>query len=93
MPVKINPEDLGYIAGVIDSDGYVGLGRQKENRRRGSITENYKPMVVVTQAQPEAVDFIRIFFGGSNGISKHKIIIISLYIDGDFTGIKQYRTF
>lgn len=68
MPVKI--EDLGYIAGVIDSDGYIGLARQRESRRRGNITESYKPIVTVTQAQPEALDFIRSLVGGSNGKNK-----------------------
>jgi len=38
MPVKITNEDLAYIAGVLDSDGYIGLGRQRENRRRGDVT-------------------------------------------------------
>ncbi len=70
MPVKV--KDLGYIAGVIDSDGYIGLARQKENRRRGNITESYKPMVTVTQAQPEAVDFIKSLLGGNNGVNKSR---------------------
>lgn len=68
----IKPEMLGYIAGVIDSDGYIGLCRQKESRRRGNVTENYKPVVVVTQAQPEAVNFIKEIFGGNTGITRQQ---------------------
>ena len=61
MPYRI--EDLAYIAGVLDSDGYIGLARQRENRRKNR-TESYSPRVVVTQCQIGAVELIHSVFGG-----------------------------
>ena len=63
----VKPEDCAYVAGVIDSDGYIGLVRRRENRRK-QYTEQYVPIVKVTQAKPQAVEFIKNHFGGNNGI-------------------------
>lgn len=59
MPYK--KEDLAYIAGVIDSDGCISIGR---NAKR------YKPIVQITQVQPEAINFVNKIFGGSYKIEK-----------------------
>jgi len=71
MPVKISETDWAYIAGVIDSDGYVGLTRSKENRRTKN-TYNYRPTITVTQAEPQAVVFIKNIGLGTFGINRQQ---------------------
>lgn len=68
MPVKIKKTDWAYIAGVIDSDGYIGLTRSKENRRTKE-TYNYRPTITVTQVEPEAIMLLKETGLGTFGIS------------------------
>ena len=60
----VTGEDLSYIAGVIDSDGYIGLVKQAEHRRKNGLTYGFKPTVVITQAQNDAITFINNIFPG-----------------------------
>lgn len=46
---------LGYAAGVIDSDGYIGVKRNPHC---------YAARVIVKQVQPQAVDLLHEIFGG-----------------------------
>ena len=48
------PTNLAYAAGVIDSDGYIGV-------KRGV---SYAARVIVKQVQPQAVDLLHELFGG-----------------------------
>ena len=78
MPVKISETDWAYIAGIIDSDGYVGLTRSKENRRTKN-TYNYRPTITVTQAEPQAIMLLQSIGFGAFGINrqrnaKHRIL-------------------
>lgn len=70
--------DLAYIAGVIDSDGYIGLTRQRENRRKRN-TVTFHPTVMVAQVEPEAIGLILSLFDGSlykyKRNAKHKELI------------------
>lgn len=61
MSYKI--EDLGYIAGIIDSDGYVGLVRHF-NKRRTNCTASIRATVALAQTKREAIDLIHLLFGG-----------------------------
>ena len=58
------PEDLSYIAGVIDSDGYIGLTKGQEYRRGNHITIQIRPVITLTQVQTGAIYFIRAIFPG-----------------------------
>lgn len=49
------PTNLAYAAGVIDSDGYIGV-------RRGP--HHYSARVMVKQVTPQAVDLLHEMFGG-----------------------------
>lgn len=69
MPVKIKNDELAYIAGIIDSDGYVGIVKNGETRRK-KITFNFRPTITITQVQPEAIGFIQEKIGGKFGINK-----------------------
>lgn len=48
------------MAGVVDSDGYIGVHRKKA----GKWAANYQPRVAVKQVTPEAVDLFVASFGG-----------------------------
>jgi excisionase family DNA binding protein len=51
---------LAYLAGVMDSDGYIGVGKKKA----GKWAANYQPRVQVKQVDTEATDLFRETFGG-----------------------------
>lgn len=48
------------MAGVVDSDGYIGVHRKKA----GTWAANYQPRIAVKQVTPEAVDLFAASFGG-----------------------------
>lgn len=48
------------MAGVVDSDGYIGVHR----RKAGEWAANYQPRIQVKQVTPEAVDLFAASFGG-----------------------------
>ena len=62
----LSPTDLAYAAGVIDSDGYIGVHRSDYRARRiGDATQAvYSPRVQVKQVEPQAVDLLTELFGG-----------------------------
>lgn len=66
----LSPTDLAYVAGVIDSDGYIGVHRSDYRARKvGDATQAiYSPRVQVKQVQPQAVDLLTEMFGGYRGI-------------------------
>jgi hypothetical protein len=60
------PTDLAYAAGVIDSDGYIGVRRSTYSMRvRGDASQAvYGPRVVVKQVTTEAVGLLHGLFTG-----------------------------
>lgn len=64
-----SPTDLAYAAGVIDSDGYIGVHRSTYAMRvRGDASQAvYSPRVQVKQVTPEALDLLGELFGGYRG--------------------------
>lgn len=65
-----SPTDLAYAAGVLDSDGYIGVHRSDYAMRvRGDASQAiYSPRVQVKQVTPQAVDLFSDLFGGWRGI-------------------------
>jgi excisionase family DNA binding protein len=61
-----NPINLAYAAGVVDSDGYIGVQRSTYAVRvRGDASQAvYVPRVQVKQVTPQAVDLLAELFGG-----------------------------
>jgi len=61
-----------YLAGVIDSDGTVGIKRSTyAMRRRGDAAQAvYSERVSVRQVEPQAVDLLAQSFGGSRYMTK-----------------------
>jgi hypothetical protein len=55
--------ELAYLAGVVDSDGCIMVGRQVDHR--GGKTTGYPVKVVIVQAEPEAIVLAKKIFGGS----------------------------
>jgi excisionase family DNA binding protein len=66
MQTSAVPADLAYAAGVIDSDGYIGVHRSTYAMRvRGDASQAvYMPRVQVKQVTPQAIDFLHGLFGG-----------------------------
>lgn len=63
---ELDPLDLAYAAGVVDSDGYIGIKRSDYAMRvRGDAGQAvYMPRVVVKQVTPQAVELLHGMFGG-----------------------------
>lgn len=63
---------LAYCAGVIDSDGYIGVKRSTYAMRVTKDCEQatYSERVCVKQVEPEAIDLLHGLFGGHRGIGK-----------------------
>ena len=57
---------LAYLAGVIDSDGYISIKRSTYAARVLGKNWNpqYQEMVGIKQVSPEAVDLLKAAFGG-----------------------------
>jgi excisionase family DNA binding protein len=64
--MELAPTDLAYAAGVIDSDGYIGVHKSDYAMRvRGDAKQViYAPRVAVKQVTPQAVDLLHDLFGG-----------------------------
>lgn len=64
--MKLTPTDLAYAAGVVDSDGYIGVHRNSYAMRvRGDAGQPvYQPRVQVKQVMPQAIDLMHELFGG-----------------------------
>jgi len=55
--------ELAYLAGVLDSDGYIGL-RMNTDRRRSTLSQSICPTIQIGQCQIEAVELGHKLFGG-----------------------------
>lgn len=68
-PTKL---ELAYLAGVIDSDGHIGIKRNTYAMRvRGDAGQPiYAERIDIKQVQPQAVELARACFGGWLGITK-----------------------
>ena len=58
------PEDLAYIAGILDGEGYIGLVKHIEKRSKRE-TIYYDPVVNVSMTNKLAIDFINSLFEGN----------------------------
>lgn len=72
MPYQI--EELAYIAGLIDGEGYVGLVKHLEKRRqknnKRNITLFYRPAVKIGMCDKKGIDFIKKVIGGKIWLRK-----------------------
>ena len=67
--MELTPTDLAYAAGVIDSDGYIGVQHSdyRVRVRKDSQTPTYSARIIVKQVEPQAVDLLRVMWGGVGG--------------------------
>ena len=65
---------LAYAAGVIDSDGSVCIQRETYAMRvLGRASQpTFSERVVIRQIEPEAIDFLHGYFGGSRGVIRYR---------------------
>jgi len=67
--MELTPTDLAYAAGVIDSDGYIGV-RHSDYRVRvvkDCQTPTYSARAQVKQVEPQAIDLLQAMWGGYRG--------------------------
>jgi len=63
MPYKA--EELAYIAGLVDGEGYIGLVKVTETRRIFRTTYCYLPTIRISMCDREGIDFIDRLFKGN----------------------------
>jgi hypothetical protein len=68
----VDNSDLSYCAGVIDSDGYIGIKRSTYAMRvRGDSTQPiFSERIAVKQVEPQAIDLLKALFGGRRGVER-----------------------
>lgn len=64
---SVSPTDLAYAAGVVDSDGTIGVRKTKPGHGWQST---YQPRVTVKQVTPQAVEFLHDLLGGYRYVTK-----------------------
>jgi hypothetical protein len=70
-PNEVPVDVAAYAAGVIDSDGSIGIQREMHAVRTGRATQpTFSERVTIRQLEPEAVDLIHQYFGGSRGVHR-----------------------
>lgn len=66
-------EVLAYCAGVIDSDGCIGVRRSTYAARHGEgVNATYSVRICMKQVQPEAAELLKATFGGSLIVQRPK---------------------
>jgi hypothetical protein len=65
-------EILAYAAGVIDSDGSIGIRRSTYSMRVRKESKHpvFSARISIKQVEPEAIDLLKQAFGGSGGIQR-----------------------
>ena len=58
---KLSEAELGYIAGIIDGEGCIGIHKHSDNRGRSRLHYLY---VIVSNNNPDCVKFFQKRFGG-----------------------------
>jgi len=56
---------LGYLAGVIDGEGYIGIEKTKPNKNQRQINPRYMPNICVVNTNKKLIDFLQKKWGGS----------------------------
>lgn len=71
----MHSNDLAYLAGVVDSDGTIGVKRSTYAVRvtKDSAQPTYSERVSVRQVEPHAVTLAAELFGGSRYITKPSV--------------------
>lgn len=68
--MELAPTDLAYAAGVIDSDGYIGVKHSDYRVRvlKDCQTPTYSARVIVRQVEPQAIDLLHAMWAGYRGV-------------------------
>ena len=70
---KLTPDqiDLDYLAGMVDGDGCVMLGKSNKRRRNGSVFPKHELKLIVTNTSDALVRWLSSRFGGHCVITQH----------------------
>lgn len=64
---------LGYLAGVIDGEGHIGIEKTKRNNKARYISPRYMPNVCVINTSKELIDWLQRKWGGSVNVRSKKM--------------------
>lgn len=62
---ELSPADLGYLAGIIDGEGHLGLVRRKAKWRKDQA-HYLRPVVQIGQAKREMLDHLALVVGAGS---------------------------
>ena len=68
--VKVTEAELAYCAGVIDSDGTIGIKRGNSGVGKDCTQPSYGERITVKQVEPHAIDLLHRVFGGARRVEK-----------------------
>lgn len=83
-------ERLAYFAGIIDGEGWVGIGKQKV-KRRGRFYDTYVPMISIHMVGQEDVDMLGILARDA-GMASYVIHLKSGSSRWTIRGLKRVET-
>jgi len=72
LNIKMKKIDLAYCAGVIDSDGSIGIQKKTYSMRvtKDSTQPTYSERICVKQVEPQAIELLFSLFGGCKYLAK-----------------------
>ena len=73
--VKVTEAELAYCAGVIDSDGTIGIKRGNSGVGKDCTQPSYGERITVKQVEPHAIDLLHRVFGGARRVEKPSLAL------------------
>ena len=64
--VNLTDLERGYIAGILDGEGWLGITIRKRNWKRSVLPYYHRPACVVGQAKPPVLDWITAILGATD---------------------------
>lgn len=86
-------EELAYLAGVVDSDGTIGIKKSTYRVRviRDSMQPTYSERITVRQVDYQAVELLHEIFGGRLGLTKPTARYGRPMFEWQVTDLRAYR--
>ena len=64
--VHLTDLERGYIAGILDGEGWLGITIRKRNWKRSTVPHYHRPACVIGQAKPHVLDWLTEVLGTSD---------------------------
>ena len=84
MSYEIPAKDLGYLAGLIDGEGWIGIHRRKRSWKRDPSRTHYlRPCIVIGMAKRECVDHVA-------NMLRINAFNVTIVFEGDTFRVRMY---